>query len=287
MQPRVAQDTYRTDDRRRMRVSAPFLFATVLLPLAAQDPPAARPRPVRIDEVVATVNDAAILRSTIVDSVRGDVNDLMQRLRRPLHQAEIQGLMARALDVEIQRHALAQSAKSFGVASPEQVEQFVKTELDRDEAERVRDFGTELAYSRELQRKSRDWQTYQREQRVEKLHGLANVTVIKGAQTTEVTGDSQKVDGLAYTDRVTGQSQHVALEGVFVQIGLLPNTDWLKGTIELSRFGEIEVDAKGQTSVPGVFAAGDCTTVPYKQIIIAMGEGAKASLAAFDHLIRA
>jgi alkyl hydroperoxide reductase subunit F len=119
-----------------------------------------------------------------------------------------------------------------------------------------------------------------------KLHSLANVTVIKSAQTTEVTGADGKVSGLSYTDRVTGQSQHIALEGVFVQIGLLPNTDWLKGTLELSRFGEIIVDAKGQTSVPGVFAAGDCTTVPYKQIIIAMGEGAKASLSAFDHLIR-
>ncbi len=119
-----------------------------------------------------------------------------------------------------------------------------------------------------------------------KLHSLANVTVIKSAQTTEVTGADGKVNGLTYTDRLTGRSQHVALEGVFVQIGLLPNTDWLKGVIELSRFGEIIVDAKGQTSVPGVFAAGDCTTVPYKQIIIAMGEGAKASLAAFDHLIR-
>ena len=119
-----------------------------------------------------------------------------------------------------------------------------------------------------------------------KLYSLPNVTVVKSAQTTAVTGAEGKVNGLAYTDRVTGQSQHIALEGVFVQIGLLPNTDWLKGTLELSRFGEIIVDAKGQTSVPGVFAAGDCTTVPYKQIIIAMGEGAKASLAAFDHLIR-
>ena len=119
-----------------------------------------------------------------------------------------------------------------------------------------------------------------------KLHSLPNVTVIKSAQTTEVTGADGKVNGLTYTDRLTGRSQHVALEGVFVQIGLLPNTDWLKGVIELSRFGEIIVDAKGQTSVPGVFAAGDCTTVPYKQIIIAMGEGAKASLSAFEHLIR-
>jgi alkyl hydroperoxide reductase subunit F len=120
----------------------------------------------------------------------------------------------------------------------------------------------------------------------DKLHSLANVTVIKSAQTTEVTGADGKVNGLSYTDRLTGQSQHIALEGVFVQIGLLPNTDWLKGTLNLSRFGEIEIDAKGQTSVPGVFAAGDCTTVPYKQIVIAMGEGAKASLAAFDYLVR-
>ncbi|MBI5330784.1 MAG: alkyl hydroperoxide reductase subunit F [Betaproteobacteria bacterium] len=120
----------------------------------------------------------------------------------------------------------------------------------------------------------------------DKLHSLPNVTVIKSAQTTEVTGADGKVNGLGYTDRVTGQAQHIALEGVFVQIGLLPNTDWLKGVVNLSRFGEIEVDARGQTSVPGVFAAGDCTTVPFKQIVIAMGEGAKASLSAFDYLIR-
>lgn len=119
-----------------------------------------------------------------------------------------------------------------------------------------------------------------------KLYSLPNVTVIKSAQTTEITGADGKVNGLQYTDRTTGQPQHVSLDGVFIQIGLLPNTDWLKGTIELSRFGEIVVDAKGQTDVPGVFGAGDCTTVPYKQIIIAMSEGAKASLAAFDHLIR-
>ena len=119
-----------------------------------------------------------------------------------------------------------------------------------------------------------------------KLYSLPNATVIKSAQTTQITGAGGKVNGLEYTDRTTGQTQHVALEGVFIQIGLLPNTDWLKGTVELSRFGEIVVDAKGQTDVPGVFGAGDCTTVPYKQIIIAMSEGAKASLAAFDHLIR-
>jgi alkyl hydroperoxide reductase subunit F len=91
---------------------------------------------------------------------------------------------------------------------------------------------------------------------------------------------------MRYTDRKTGASHLIELEGVFVQIGLLPNTDWLKGTVALSARGEIEVDARGQTSVPGVFAAGDVTTVPYKQIIIAMGEGSKAALGAFDHLIR-
>lgn len=119
-----------------------------------------------------------------------------------------------------------------------------------------------------------------------KLFSLSNVAVIQSAQTTEVTGAGGKVNGLHYIDRLTGESRTIELEGVFIQIGLLPNTDWLKGTINLSRFGEIEVDARGATSVPGVFAAGDCTTVPYKQIIIALGEGAKASLAAFDHLIR-
>ncbi|MDD3353758.1 alkyl hydroperoxide reductase subunit F [Zoogloea sp.] len=119
-----------------------------------------------------------------------------------------------------------------------------------------------------------------------KLYSLPNVTVIKSAQTTEVTGDGQKVTGIRYKDRVSGAEQVVELEGIFVQIGLLPNTDWLKGTLELSKHGEIIIDAKGQTSLPGVFAAGDCTTVPYKQIIIAMGAGATASLGAFDHLIR-
>jgi alkyl hydroperoxide reductase subunit F len=119
-----------------------------------------------------------------------------------------------------------------------------------------------------------------------KLNSLPNVTVVKSAQTTEVTGDGQKVNGITYKDRVSEEIRHVELEGIFVQIGLLPNTDWLKGTVDLSRFGEIEIDAKGHTSVPGVFAAGDCTTVPYKQIIIAMGAGATASLSAFDHLIR-
>ncbi len=119
-----------------------------------------------------------------------------------------------------------------------------------------------------------------------KLRSLPNVTIITQAQTTEVTGDGEKVNGLVYKDRASGEKHTIELEGIFVQIGLLPNTDWLKGTLNLSPRGEIEIDSRGQTSMPGVFAAGDCTTVPYKQIIIAMGEGAKASLSAFDYLIR-
>jgi NADH-dependent peroxiredoxin subunit F len=119
-----------------------------------------------------------------------------------------------------------------------------------------------------------------------KLNSLPNVTVITSAQTTEVTGDGQKVNGLLYKNRQSGETLTIGLEGIFVQIGLLPNTDWLKGTIELSPRGEIVVDSRGETSIPGIFAAGDVTTAPYKQIIIALGEGAKASLSAFDHLIR-
>ena len=118
-----------------------------------------------------------------------------------------------------------------------------------------------------------------------KLNSLQNVTVFTNAQTTEITGD-QKVNGLVYKDRASGELKTVELEGVFIQIGLVPNTDWLKGVVDLSKHGEIIVDAKGQTSVPGVFAAGDVTTVPFKQIIIAAGEGAKAALSAFDYLIR-
>ncbi len=121
---------------------------------------------------------------------------------------------------------------------------------------------------------------------VDKLKSLPNVTIHVNAQTTAITGDGSKVNGLSFKDRVSGVEQNVALEGVFVQIGLVPNTEFLKGTVELSKFGEIVVDAKGHTNVPGVFAAGDCTTVPYKQIVIAAGEGAKAALSAFDHLIR-
>jgi alkyl hydroperoxide reductase subunit F len=133
------------------------------------------------------------------------------------------------------------------------------------------EFGTELRADAVLQRK---------------LRSLKNVSIITQAQTTEVTGDGKKVNGLSYKDLGSGEAKHLELEGVFVQIGLVPNTEWLKGTVELSRHGEIVVDARGATSVPGVFAAGDVTTVPFKQIVIAVGEGAKASLSAFDYLIR-
>jgi alkyl hydroperoxide reductase subunit F len=121
---------------------------------------------------------------------------------------------------------------------------------------------------------------------VNKLKSLPNVTVYTGAQTTQITGDGQKVSALHFKHRASGQEQVVELAGVFVQIGLVPNTEWLKGTVELSKSGEIIVDARGATSLPGVFAAGDATTVPYKQIVIAAGDGAKAALSAFDHLIR-
>ena len=119
-----------------------------------------------------------------------------------------------------------------------------------------------------------------------KLFSLANVTVITEALTTQVMGDGQKVTGLTYKNRSNDELVTLPLEGIFVQIGLLPNTDFLKGKVQLSNRGEIEINARGETSVPGVFAAGDCTTVPYKQIIVAMGAGATASLGAFDHLIR-
>ncbi len=120
----------------------------------------------------------------------------------------------------------------------------------------------------------------------QKLRSLANVDIRLSAQTTEILGSDGKVNGLAYTDRSSGDSHRVELEGVFVQIGLVPNTEWLKGDLALSPHGEIIVNDRGETSVAGVFAAGDATTVPYKQIVISMGEGAKAALSAFDYLIR-
>ncbi len=119
-----------------------------------------------------------------------------------------------------------------------------------------------------------------------KLRSLQNVTILTSAQTTEVTGDGTRVNGLTYLDRVSGDSKHLPLEGVFIQIGLVPNSDWLKGTLDLSKYGEIEINNHNATSLPGVFAAGDVTTIPYKQIVIAMGEGSNAALGAFDYLIR-
>jgi alkyl hydroperoxide reductase subunit F len=119
-----------------------------------------------------------------------------------------------------------------------------------------------------------------------KLASLSNVTVVTSGLTTEVLGDGQRVTGLVYMDRGTDELRTVELEGIFVQIGLTPNTDWLKGAVALSPRGEIEVDGRGATSAPGVFAAGDATTTPFKQIVIAMGEGSKAALSAFDYLIR-
>jgi len=118
-----------------------------------------------------------------------------------------------------------------------------------------------------------------------RLYSLSNVDVILNAQTLEVLG-SDKVNSMIYLDRKTNEKKTIALEGIFIQIGLLPNTDFVKNTVDLSKFGKIIIDSHGQSSLPGLFAAGDVTTVPYKQIIIAMGEGAKASLGAFDYLIR-
>ena len=121
---------------------------------------------------------------------------------------------------------------------------------------------------------------------VAKLRSLPNVTVHVNAQTLSIEGDGHKVSGLRWRDRARSTEHTIDLAGVFVQIGLVPNTEWLKGTVALNRFGEILVDARGATSVPGIYAAGDATTVPYKQIIVASGEGSKAALSAFDHLIR-
>ncbi|MGD7787665.1 alkyl hydroperoxide reductase subunit F [Propionibacteriaceae bacterium Y1700] len=119
-----------------------------------------------------------------------------------------------------------------------------------------------------------------------KVRSLGNVDILLNAGTTEVHGDGSKVTGLSYQDRSTGQAHRLDLDGVFVQIGLLPNTEWLTGAVELSERNEIVIDDRGRTSVPGVFAAGDCTTTPYKQIVVATGAGSTAALSAFDHLIR-
>lgn len=134
----------------------------------------------------------------------------------------------------------------------------------------VLEFGTELKADDILQNR---------------LRSLSNVTVLTNAQTTEITG-KDKVNGLTYVDRESGKEKHIELAGVFVQIGLIPNTDWLDDTLERNKIGEITVDKRGATTIPGVFAAGDCTDSAYNQIIISMGSGATAALGAFDYLIR-
>ena len=121
----------------------------------------------------------------------------------------------------------------------------------------------------------------------DKLFSLKNVDVVLSAETTEITGDGERVDGLVWRGRHSGNEHRLELEGVFVQIGLVPNTEWLVDSgLELNRFGEIAIDERAATNLPGVFAAGDATMVPYKQIVIALGEGSKAALSAFDYLIR-
>jgi len=119
----------------------------------------------------------------------------------------------------------------------------------------------------------------------DRLYSLPNVTVHKNAQVKEITGSS-KMEGLTYIDRATGEEHHLEMDGVFVQIGLVPNTEWLDGVLERTRMGEIVIDSRGATAIPGVFAAGDCASTPYKQIVVAMGSGAIAALSAFDYLIR-
>jgi len=118
-----------------------------------------------------------------------------------------------------------------------------------------------------------------------RLYSLPNVTVLMNVQSKEITG-TDRVNGMTYIERDTGEEKHIELAGVFVQIGLVPNTDWLGDAVERNKFGEIVVDSRGATNVPGVFAAGDCTNSPYKQIIISMGSGASAALGAFDYLVR-
>ena len=120
-----------------------------------------------------------------------------------------------------------------------------------------------------------------------KLRSLGNVEIVTNGQTTEITGENGKVNGLVLKDRASGDERRIPLEGVFVQIGLVPNTEWLRDSgLELTEFGEIATDEEGRTNLPGIFGAGDVTDVPYKQIVVAMGDGSKAGLSAFDYLIR-
>ncbi len=117
---------------------------------------------------------------------------------------------------------------------------------------------------------------------VKKLLSLPNASIVTNAKTTRVLGDDGKVNALEYEDRESGETKTVPLEGVFVQIGLVPNSGFLKGVVDMNPYGEILVDEKGRTSQPHIYAAGDVTTTPYKQIVVALGEGAKAGLAAYE-----
>ncbi len=121
---------------------------------------------------------------------------------------------------------------------------------------------------------------------IDQAEARDNITIVKNVATREITSSAGKVDGIAYEDRDSGEQLHLSLEGVFVQIGLVPNSQFLHDVVELTQFGEVVIDEKCQTSAPGIFACGDVTTVPYKQIVVSMGEGAKASLAAFEYLLR-
>jgi len=120
---------------------------------------------------------------------------------------------------------------------------------------------------------------------VEQAKARSNITILKNVATRQIVAEGGKVTGIEYQDRETGEIDTMGLDGIFVQIGLVPNSQFLEGVVDLNRYGEIVIDERGQTSEAGIFACGDVTTVPYKQIIIAMGEGARASLAAFDYLL--
>jgi len=164
-----------------MRAFGPFVVTGLMMVLPAQEagkPPAEPPRAVRVDQVIATVNDTAIMLSTIQSQSTGELNTLSFRLGRPLKRAEIMAVYARSLGKEIQRHAMAQSAKSFGVYTPEIVERIVEEEIERQVADQVRDLGSEQAFSRERARDRRTWETYRREKRVEELAKLAEVFAV-------------------------------------------------------------------------------------------------------------
>ncbi len=120
---------------------------------------------------------------------------------------------------------------------------------------------------------------------INKAKEKSNIEFITGAATQEIKATDGKVSSIVYQDRSTGETHERDLSGVFVQIGLVPNTEFVKGFVDLNRFGEIEIDERCRTDRKGIFACGDVTTVPFKQINIAMGEGSKAALSAFEYLV--